>query len=194
MNHKTKYINFNNKRFIIDAEIAPLISNIWKLDIKTTSCCQGHCAPSCNHKTKIIKNLDNSATIEKIKGKHCNNYVQICFASGTDFEKFLDIVAEYEKDAEEGMYYNIDRSFAISKSPTDRWEMVPFFDNRGIELITKRFPIEEDQKHCFPKNHKTYGAFVEIGCKQNDFRLMPQLYFPRKHLKYVEDKIKLALK
>lgn len=187
MKHKFKWLKFNNQKVRIDAEIASLISDLWKLDISTHNCCQAHCAPSCKHK------FNNDG---KILTKHCNNYVWITFTSTKDFEKFLNIVAVYEQDAEyNSMYSNIDLccNGPRKSCPGDHWEAKAFMYNLGVTLKETRELIPEDCKKYYPKNQKTYGMFNEMGCKENNYAVLMSLFFPRKHLKYVEKKIKEAL-
>lgn len=191
--HKFKWMVYKGRKIRIDRDIAPLLSNMWELGIGTTNCCQAVCARSCKHKTKITKYKDGSSLYSKIKTRDCKDRVWIVFDSARSFEKFLNVVAVYEKwkrDKPEGMYEHI-QGFTLKSHPHDVWEVIPYFDNLGVMYHEERMPLTK--ANGFPKGRKTIGILVEDSCKKNQFKMMPQLWFPRKHLEYVEERIRLAL-
>lgn len=179
--HKCKILIYRGERIRIDREIAPLISKMWKLGINTTNCCQAHCLTSCKH-------TDTNS---------CKQYMWLCFETAVDAEKFYNFVAVYEKDNSESMYDKIGVFPTIgdrgAPPDSDRWRMEVYTQNLGIHLHEERVVINEAEKKYFPRHHKTYGVLVEDYCKKNNFIFMPQLFIPRKHLSYLEERLDLAL-
>ena len=184
--HSWKWMTYKGEKIRIDRAIAPLISKLWELGIGTTNSCQACCsyAKPCQH---IIK--DN----EIVRNKDCYQHIWICFDGARSYEKFLNIVAVYEKwenGKPEGMYEHILGYTKISH-PHEAWYMKAYIENLGVLSHEERIPIPKDWK--FPAGRKTIGVFEEDGCKKNNFKFMPQLHFPRKHLPYVEERLQLAL-
>ena len=82
--HTAKILTYNGRKVKIDKDIAPLLSKMWKLGIKTSNSCQGQCATFCQHKQKIITYKDKSTLYTKIKTKYCNDRIWIVFQSPQD--------------------------------------------------------------------------------------------------------------
>lgn len=191
MTHKSKTLKFDGYNVRIDAEIAPLLSKLWKLGIRTTSCCQAVCSKKCKHK-KIIKTYrDGSKLHTHTKTKHCYNRVWVCFESATDLQNFYNIVAEYVLDKDdEGTMYAFINGWGSKKFEQDVWEVSPCIFNRGVETKIIRVPASL----ALGVKTKTIGVFKDVACEKNYFSFEPQLRFPRKHLDYVESRLDLALK
>jgi hypothetical protein len=191
MSHKFKWMTYEGEKVRIDREIAPLLAKMWRLGIGTTSCCQAVCSRNCKHNRERVKYKDGSEYYKVVKTPRCKDRVLIVFDSARSYEKFLNMVAQYvkwEPGQPDGMY---DAIQGHSASIIERWEVYPCVDNLGVELRVIRLPVK--QADGLPKRRKTVGVFIDDGCKRNDFRMMPQLYFPRKHLSYVEHRLEEAL-
>lgn len=162
---------------------------MWKLGINTKSCCQGQCSPKCNHKVEIITFKDKSLLYKPIKTNQCRKYVWICFDQAKDAELFYNIVAEFDK--ENGSMYEKMHGWCGDEKPFDIWHLRAFPTNNGENLVCKK--VLASQASGLKK-----GSIIEIlevrDCGKNNFNMMIQLYFPFKHLKYVENKLKEALK
>lgn len=194
--HPFKWMVYEGEKIRIDRDIAPLLSSIWELGIHTTNSCQGVCSRHCKHKVIHTKLKTGELLSEKIKTPECRNRVWIAFASARDLERFINLVAVYEKDVREGMYELINGwgshdewkrgKFRCIKHP-DNWEYIHHMPNRGIRDHVERFP------NNIPGEPKYYYAFVEDDCPKNNFRMQPQLQFPRKHLPYVMERLEAAL-
>ena len=189
--HKFKWVNCNGDKVRIDRNIAPLISNMWKLGIGTTNCCQSVCAPSCKHKNRDIIYKDGSKLQSFYRTKHCGDRIWIVFDSGMSLEKFLNIVAVFEEENDGsndiGMYGFI-HGYCPLKYPNDIWHIDLSFRNNGVDFASRRVK----QRLASGTKQKTISILKEISCKNNDFRILPHLYFPSEHLSYVEGKIILA--
>lgn len=172
--HPFKWLKYNEQNIRIDKDIAPLISRIWKLGIKTTSSCQEHCSFVCGHKIKIINNY-----YEPVRTKRCKNHIWIVFASAKDLEKFYNYVAEYSTNHTSLYEYIIrtaDKNYHDSIWSLD-WVPVNYgiFGHWGRQTINGK--------------RQTYEVWIEDGCDKNNFIMQPQLTFPKKHLKYVEERL-----
>jgi len=189
MSHSYKWLVYKGNKVRIDREIASLISNLWELGIGTTNSCQASCSYKCDHKWKIFKYKDGSELFKKIKSRYCHDQVWICFDGARSYEKFLNVVAVYE-DKPGGMYEHI-QGHTIKSHPHNVWTVTTYIENTGIILREERQPVVKSDN--LPKHRKTVGVYVEDGCKKNNFKIMPQLHFPRKHISYVEQKLKEAL-
>jgi hypothetical protein len=186
--HRFKWMKYRGTKVAIDVDIAPLCSKLWRLGIRTTNSCQGHCSFDCNHKTKIhpVKK-DGTQFFESIKTNHCNDCVWIVFESALDVEMFYNAVAEYVpyKSRKNSMYAHI-KGYDRKKYPRDIWSLRFYPRNYGITGHWGR-----------PKwgnKRSTRLMWIEDGCDENYFIIQPQLTFPRKHLPYVEEKLKQALR
>ncbi len=186
--HKLKWMTYQGEKVRIDREIAPLLAKMWELGIKTQSCCQAHCKYSCKHKCTAEK-LESgtiSFTISK-DSKDCKQYVWILFHSMADYEKLLNVVAEYDQGWH-SMYAQITGSAGHNQGVRwvrhpDNWEMSPTHHNDGAY---GHWGSETE-------DGETFECWNEDGCKKNKFRIQPHLYFPRKHLPYVEEKLQLVI-
>jgi hypothetical protein len=187
--HPFKWLTYHGQKIRIDREIAPLISMLWELEIGTISCCQASCpySRSCGHSL-------NKKTSNKIKTKLCNNHVWLVFDNARSLEQFYNYVAIYEEDypgKPVGMQEHI-RGYTLGSHP-EAWEMFAWTENRGVVCREERIPIPKEERKYWPKGRKSMWIAVDDHCDQNDFRLMPQLWFPRAHLAYVEDRLRQAL-
>lgn len=186
-------------RVRIDREIAPLLTKMWQLGIRTTNSCQEHCSPTCPHKPKKIKYSDGSVLYTHTKTKSCGNRIWIVFETAKSLEKFYNYVAVWAPYAKKGepfaspemhdIYHDIVDNCSQKYYP-DSWERRDYICNWGIELSSKRIPATQ----ASGEKVKTIGILTEVGCKKNNFKIMPQLYIPRKHLSYVEERLDIALK
>jgi len=175
--HPFKWLLWRENKVRVDKEIAPLISNLWKLGINTLNSCQAHCSFNCDHKWNQFRD-------KIIPTGHCDNNVWIVFETAKDYQKFLNIVANYN---EKKMYEHIIYSyFSPKKYDPNRWATQFFMENLGVEGEWKR--------PYFNKKRVEYQMFVETGCGKNNFNTQVQLTFPQKHLEYVEKKINSVLK
>jgi hypothetical protein len=186
--HPFKWMLYQDTKVAIDRDIAPLLSKMWSLGIKTTNSCQGHCSFNCNHKTKSSKDKDGITFTRPILTSNCHQFVWLAFDSAKDVERLYNLVAEYSKD--NNSTYNrmsCDRFVGGGKfqRPIENWELNFYLDNRGVEGHWGR-----------PKwgnKRSTVLMWVEDECKKNNFVISPQLTFPRKDLSYVEARLQLAL-
>jgi predicted transposase YbfD/YdcC len=189
MPHKYKWMYYKDSKVRIDRDIAPLLSKMWELGIETYNACQAMCSRSCKHTKKVKKYKDGTSLSYHTKTKHCYDRVWIAFESARALEKFLNIVSVYEKNSDGSMYDHI-QGYSAHEHPHDAWASLLVLENLGIQYHEERTPIP---KRWWKRNSKTYGCIVEDGCKKNNFRVAPQLWFPRKHLVYVEERLQLAI-
>ena len=198
--HTFKWRTYRGCKVRIDEDIVSLLDKMWALGIGTTNCCQEHCNFNCDHKWTHKKYKNGTTHSRHNVTKHCYNSVWMVFETSRDAEKFYNIVAEYVpeswKDENESSMYNLmscDRAVLSShkrssrriKSNPDSWSWCFILHNYGVEGHFGR-----------PKwgnKRSTVEMWIEDGCKKNDFILAPQITFPRKHLKYVEERLQLAL-
>lgn len=183
--HRAKLLEYDGRRVRIDEEIAPMIQSMWKLGIKTSNSCQGACSFECDHKIKkhpVAK--DGSQYFEKIKTKHCRDCIWLVFESTKDAELFYNCVAEYVKGYEPSMYMNIN-GFDRKKNARDVWILDCSARNNGV--------LGRWSKATRNGVRNTYQTWEEDRCETNNFIIEPQLTFPRKHLQYVEKRLKLAI-
>jgi len=177
--HKTKKLLYKGTKVDIDIGIAPLILDLWKLGINTTNCCQGQCRPFCKHKIKTVKYKSGRISYKKIRTPKCNKYIWIVFNHAKDAEKFYNYIAEYDTKSN-SMYSRMHGRSYTEYYGINNWILEIYPVNRGEILVpTSRLA--------------TLGLLVQEGCGKNNFNMMVQLYFPRKHLPYVSSRIKLAL-
>lgn len=189
--HKFKWRTYRGHKVRIDKDLTPLLDRMWELGIGTTNCCQSRCSPSCKHKKRIITYKDGSKFHTFYRTKHCGDRAWIAFDSGRSLEKFLNVVAVYKKWKKgdpDGMYDHI-QGHSAKDHPHDVWEVKPYFDNCGVLVHEERIPAVQ----AMGTRHKTIGVWEEDGCKKNDFRLMPQMWIPRKHFQYIIQRLDLAL-
>lgn len=186
--HSTRTLFYKGKNVKIDRKIATLISNMWKLNINTINCCQEHCSPNCKHTTKIITYKDGSKLYKKIRTRYCNKFIWIVFDRPKDAELFFNIVAEFDSSIT-SMYSRIHGYNRSTEHFSNTWVTEVMLENRGEirQLVRHKNTI------AYGKNNGNHFLWEEKDCKRNKFNLMIQLYFPIKHLKYVEERIKLAL-
>lgn len=185
--HKAKLLTYNGRKVRIDEEIAPLLSNMWKLGIRTSNSCQENCSFKCNHKYKIHPEKDGTTYQETLWTKSCLNCVWLVFEHALDAELFYNIVAEYvPADKDDGTMYADIQGYNWKKRPGDVWTLNCYARNYGVEGHFGRPKWGNKRSTC--------EMWMEDGCKKNMFIIQPQLTFPRKHLAYVEGKIKEALK
>jgi hypothetical protein len=194
--HKFKWRTYKGHKVRIDEDLVSLIDKMWALGIGTRSCCQEHCSFSCAHKWTTTKYKDGTSYSRHNKTKSCYNNVWMCFETSKDAEKFYNIVAEYVhdswKDENKSSMYNLmscDRFVACAgkkfKYPIDSWQWSFLLENNGVEGHFGR-----------PKwgnKRSTVEMWIEDGCKKNNFIIVPQITFPRKHIKHVEERLQLAL-
>lgn len=170
--HPFKWLKYEGQKVRIDKDIAPLLSGMWKLGIYTTNSCQAtYHWTICSRKTK-----------------ECKEFVWIVFETAKDIERFYDYVAVWEPLSDIGSGFNMYEKMSgigYGLEPHSVWYVLARMDNLGVEGHWKR--------NGKGKNN-SYTVWEEDGCKKNQFVLQPQLWFPRKHLSYVEERIKLALK
>lgn len=192
--HKFKWRTYKGNKVRIDEDLVSLIDSMWALGIGTTNCCQEQCSFNCAHLYKYKKYKNGTTHSSIIATKHCYDNVWMCFETAKDAEKFYNIVAEYIpdscKDENKSSMYNLmscDRGVGdtYKKAGTDRWAWHFLLRNYGVEGHFGR--------PTYKGKRETYDMWIEDGCKENDFILSPQITFPRKHLKYVEDRLQLAV-
>ena len=87
------------------------------------------------------------------------------------------------------MYHHIEGHYR-KEQPHDYRAIETHLDNEGVEGSWKRVPA---MMASGQKKGSTHTVWEEDHCTDNDFNLQPQLWFPRKHLPYVEERIRLAL-
>ena len=185
--HKAKilYCPYEDSEVKVDAKIAPLILNMWELEIHTAGSCQAQCSFNCKHKykhTKIKTGPDKGLRYDStISTKHCYNNVWIAFDSIADVELLFNYVAEYSKDRN-SMYEKMGAGLFVAcrndncLRPKDHWSFSFLMWNKGLKMH-----IKDD-------------CYVEDGCGENNFNMRPQITFPHTHLQYVQEKLKAALK
>lgn len=187
--HKAKILTYDGVKVRIDKEIAPLLSNMWKMGIRTVNSCQAHCSFKCDHKIKKHpKDKEGYTFYESLWTDHCQDCIWLVFEHALDIELFYNIVAEYlpyEKEA--GTMYAHIQGHDFKKNPRDVWSVQSSMRNYGVEG-------HFDYGMSPSGKREKYKTWHEDSCKNNIFILQPQLTFPRKHLAYVEAKIKEALK
>jgi hypothetical protein len=180
--HHFKWLKYNKQNIRVDADIASMIQKMWKLGIETCGSCQEHCSFNCKHKYKYVKDEDGIKCLNKIKTKNCYSDIWIVFPSSEDLEKFLNVVAEYSP--EKNSVYEL---ILGNKKLKDSWSyLYPRPENLGTFGHWGR-PTVNGKRH-------TYEVWIEDGCKKNNFKIEPQLCFPRKHLEYVNQRLDSALK
>src|SRR5271167_696960 len=106
MAHKGKMLDYRGRKVKIDAEIVPLISKLWRLEIDTQSSCQAICDYHCKHKVSVEKK--GKWTIDTIvsRNPNCFDRIWIMFPAAEDFCRFLDFVAVYDT-GKRSMYQSI---------------------------------------------------------------------------------------
>lgn len=189
MRHKYKIFKTKHGQIKIDRDIAPIISKMWELGIMTTACCQQTCCHKlCKHKTKIKKYKDSTELWSPIKNKLCKKHAWIVFDRPADAQKFFNIVAEFSKD-DDSMYAHM-HGYDLKKNPSTSWIIDSHLENLGVFERLKKVKLGL-------ASGKKKGARSlireEVSCPKNDFNISVQLFFPRKHIKYVEEKLNLAL-
>lgn len=190
--HKTKVLFLKGKRVLVDEDIVPLVSKLWKCNINTTNSCQEHCSFTCEHKWQVVKYPDGDC-LEPIVTKHCYNNVWLAFESSTDVERLYNIVAEYDTSfSDESMYGKMSCDRMVQTGQTnyrhslDGWAFNFVMHNNGAFGHWGRPKINGKRS--------TFQVWVDDGCTKNDFVIQPQLTFPRKHISYIESRIDLVLK
>lgn len=195
--HPFKWLKYDGRNVRIDVDIAPLLSNMWELGIRTGSTCQASCCYSCKHDWKVAKQKDGTELHTHPKTDHCYDHVWITFEDVASYERFLNAVAVYEpwrKDdsAPPSMYELMcETKKSWGKSPyytgnNDRWEVNFYPDNDGV--------IGHWKRHTTNGKRDGFNMWCEDGCKKNDFRVSVQLHFPRKHLALVSERVAAAAK
>jgi hypothetical protein len=197
--HHFKWLNHQGQKIRIDRDIAPLLTEMWALGIQTTNSCQGVCSTKCKHKLKIKKLKGGNTLFDKVLTPECRSYVWIAFQSAKDMERFYNLVAVYEKqerDQPVNMYAIINGwagkdvkrngKFVRWERHPDNWEVVNHMPNNGIR------GHEEKGVNNIPGKPKFFLYWEEDDCSQNDFRMEPQVKFPRKHLQYVMERLQVA--
>lgn len=176
--HPFKILSYNGRKVWIDEDIAPLLSNMWKLGIRTWNSCQGMCSFKCAHKVKIKKLKNGITNYTNIRTKECGKFVWLVFDRAEDLELFYNLVAEPKDfDNEKSMYGQVE-------SP-NIWSIKYPMRNHGISGHWGR--------PNWGGKRSTQMMWIDDGCKKNNFIMSPQLTFPREHLSYVEERIELAL-
>lgn len=187
--HKYKWLTYKGGRVQIDRDIAPLLSNMWKLGIGTSNSCQAQCSFVCKHKHKIEKTSDGQEFWDIVDTKNCYNNVWLAFESTKDVERFNNYVAEYAT-GRDTMYACMSCDMFVNTDggklrPKDSWAYSFLLRNQGVQRHFGRPMIG--------KKRSTQEMWVEDGCKKNNFVMKPQITFPRIHLPYVEARIQSAL-
>ena len=197
--HVFKWRTYKGHKVRIDEDIVSMLDKIWALGIGTTNSCQEQCNFNCDHKW-IHKKYKNGTTYSRHdRTKNCYNCVWLSFETSKDAEKFYNIVAEYVPNSweveDKSCMYNLmscDRVVGNShkkpsriKSNPDSWSWCFILRNYGVEGHFGR--------PTYKGRREKYEMWIEDGCKKNDFILAPQITFPRKHLKHVEERLQLAL-
>jgi hypothetical protein len=190
--HKFKWRIYDGRKVRIDEELAPILDKMWKLGIRTTNCCQQHCSFACGHKHNVKKMKDGSEYFKVIRTKRCGKDVWIVFESCKDVERLYNIVAEYDSSYNDETMYNkmsagrfIQTGATKYRSSIEGWAFSFFMNNHGVEGHWGR--------PTFNGKRSTREMWIDDGCEKNDFVIQPQITFPRKHLKYVEQRLTLAL-
>lgn len=165
--HSKKILKYKSEYVKIDVDIANTLQLMWKAGINTTNSCQAQCALDCKHKNKKIKQSDGSIFFKKILTKKCNQYVWICFESSSDLELFYNSVGIWDKN------------FPPINST---WAILPVMTNLAEFIKWGRF-----------KPHNTVMTWKSIGCAKNNFKMQPQLTFPRSDLPLIEKLLRLYL-
>lgn len=170
--HPFKWLTYEGQKVRIDEDIAPLLSDMWKLGIKTYNSCQATRSNNCyTHKTT----------------KECSKFVWIVFETSKDIERFYNYIAVWEEtkiNIEDFNMYERILGWGYGIDPHGVWYLSATMDNEGVEGHWKRKGKGKGN---------SYSIWEEDACKINKFNLLPQLWIPRKHLSYVEERIKLAL-
>jgi hypothetical protein len=118
MSHKTKFIKFGDNQAYVDANIADLVLNLWKLDLLTCNSCQ-----------------DNP------KG-----FVWIEFTSAYTAEEFLNLVAQYNDDDRDSIYQRILHDCDEWNKQTETWGGLPTDWKYDIHLDDfGRDPVIDDK-------------------------------------------------
>lgn len=188
--HKFKWLTYEGQKVRIDADIAPLLTSLWTLGIKTTNSCHAQCSFTCGHKTKTTKLEDGGYCLSPIKTKDCDNNVWIAFESIQDLEKFFNLVAKY--DTSRGSMYELMNCDLFVQTTgkynytKDAWAFSFYMRNMGL--------LGHFGRPMWRGKRMKHEVWIEDGCGKNHFRVQPQLTFPRKHLPYIEAQLQLALK
>lgn len=198
--HPFKWMVYEGEKIRIDRDIVPLLSKMWEYGIHTTNSCQGVCSREyCKHKV-VVKKLKNGNLYDKVlRTKNCGDRIWIAFASARDMERFYNLVAVYEKwrrGQPDSMYEKINGwagrdvvkggKFKFERN-SDNWEVQLHMPNEGVLGHWIEIP------NGFPNESKFITVWEEDECPRNNFRIQPQIWFPRKHLSYVMEKIELAV-
>ncbi len=170
--HRGTFIKFDNFNIKIDKKLCGLINNLWELGIRTVSSCEGSCGFLCKHKWKQKRNKKESYSYHTVT-KQCYTYVWLVFEQIKDYEKFLNIVCDYN----DPIYNNI-LERAEKKYQKDNWSIRVLHENYGVKYRT----------------NKAKDLWIEDGCVKNNIIMKLQLTFPQKHLSYVEKRIAHAFK
>lgn len=193
--HHFKWMLYQGQKIRIDRDIVPLLTSMWELGIGTTNSCQGVCSRNC-HKVTHTKLKDGTIYSDYKRTADCKSRIWIAFDSAKSLERFTNLVAVYEKDNRDSMYELINGwsshdewkrgKFRCIPNP-DNWEHIHHMPNLGVRFHVERFP------NNIPSEPKYYHAYVDDDCPRNNFRMEPQIKFPRKHLSYVMERLNLAL-
>lgn len=190
--HQFKWMKFDGVSVRIDKDIASLLSKMWKLGIRTTNSCHGSCSFMCKHKY-IVRKSKHGDYYKPVPTKDCHDSVWLAFESSFDVELLYNIVAEYPGNEDDGTMYSkmccgrfvTTKGSKFRRSP-EGWAFMFLLENNGVSGHWGR-PV-------FNGRRSTQEMWIEDGCERNDFVIQPQITFPRAHIKWVEDKLDLALK
>ena len=183
--HHYKKLTYKGIKVNIDTAIAPLLSNMWKLGINTWNSCEGLCSFECAHKNYIEKIKDGIEYWNKNKTKYCGNFVWLVFDRPEDLELFYNLVADPKDFNNDNSMYSRMLGYRHKEKPQEIWSTIYPMNNLGV--------IGHWGRPKSGKKRSTQMVWCEDDCKKNNFIISPQLTFPRSHLPYVEEKIKLAL-
>jgi hypothetical protein len=200
--HPFKWMMYGGQKVRIDKEISNLLAGMWRLNIGTINSCQAVCSQHCSHKTKIKYSKSGEVLFDHNKTKSCYDRIWIAFDNSKSLERFLNIISKYEKTQEDkvNMYDLIvgcagknilkNGKFDYWKPDSNNWEYNYPLINQGVLMCERKI------KNSFQNlgGPKYIYIWEEGACKNNNFKVQPQVTFPRKHLSYVEEKIKLFLK
>ncbi len=185
--HHFKWMTYEGQKVRIDKDVVPMLTLLWKMGIKTSNSCHGHCSFNCKHKSKITKMKDGGLLYGHTITKHCYDNVWLVFDEALDVEDFFNAVAEYVHiEDEEGTMYAHIQGHSAKRYPHENW-VLRFYPRNYGEVGHWGRPI-------FNGKRSTQQMWIETGCEENNFIMQPQLTFPRKHLPYIEERLKLALK
>lgn len=191
--HPFKWLTFDGRKVRIDEDIAPLLSKMWKLGIRTTNSCQAQCNFVCKHKYKTIKYKNGTSFTSHNKTKTCYNSVWLAFETVSDIELFYNIVSEYHPDDDNSMYSKMSCDRFVPTGPSNKYR-------HGTEGWSFHFLMSNvgTKGHWGRPNwggkRSTVQMWIEDGCDKCEFILQPQITFPRTHIEYVEGRLNQALK